>query len=40
MFKQTEGGFKLMNEALKKSVEGRSATDHRPGDSEARVIGE
>ena len=41
MFKQTESGFKLMNEALKKRVEGRSATGHVPGDRvETRVIGE
>ena len=32
MYRNTESGFKLMNEALKKRVEGISATDHVQGE--------
>ena len=41
MYRNTESGFKLMNETLKKRVEGISATDHVPGEGmETRVFGE
>ena len=41
MYRNTESGFKLMNEALKRRVEGISATDHVLGESvETRVNGE
>ena len=41
MFRKTKSGFKLMNEALKRRVEGISATDHVPGERvETRVNGE
>lgn len=41
MYRSTESGFKLMNEALKKSVEGISATDHVPRERvETRATGE
>ena len=41
MYRNTESGFKIMNEALKRRVEGISATDHVLGERvETRVNGE
>ena len=41
MYRNTENGFKLMNEALKKRVEGISATNHVLGERvETRAMGE
>ena len=41
MYRNTENGFKLMNVALKKRVEGISATDYVPGERvETRAMGE
>lgn len=41
MYRNTESGFKLMNEALKKRVEGISATDHVQGErADTRTMGE
>ena len=40
MYRNTESGFKLMNEALNKRVEGISATDHVHGERvETRTMG-
>ena len=41
MYRNAENGFKLMNEALKKRVEGISATNHSPEERvETRAMGE
>ena len=41
MYRNTENCFKLMNEAIKKRVEGKSATNLVPGESrETRAMGE